>query len=91
VLTGQLRLLNATPAELGGLLAALGCDPASALKLGGGKAHSFGRALCHARCTLAAAGAAPLDPTRWRQSFVESPDRWSKGEDQLVALHRGGC
>lgn len=90
VLTGQIRLFNATPAELGGLLAALGCDPASALKLGGGKAHGFGRAQCHVRCTLAAAGPAPLDPARWRQSLLESPDHWPEGERQLVALHRGG-
>jgi len=46
VLAGQLRLFNVTPAELGGVLAALGYDPRSALKLGGGKSHGFGRVYC---------------------------------------------
>jgi CRISPR/Cas system CSM-associated protein Csm3 (group 7 of RAMP superfamily) len=91
VLAGQLRLRNATPAELGGLLAALGCDPPSALKLGGGKAQGFGRARCRARCALTAHGDAALDPVRWRQAFVASSDRWADGEARLVALHSGGC
>ncbi|HEX7843723.1 MAG TPA: RAMP superfamily CRISPR-associated protein [Kofleriaceae bacterium] len=91
VLAGQIRVFNATPAELGGLLAALGCDPASALKLGGGKAHGFGRAHCRVHCHLAGDSAAPLDPAEWRQRFVDSPDRWPDGERQLVALHGGEC
>lgn len=36
-LSGALRLLNGTPAEIGGLLAALGIMPESRLKIGGGK------------------------------------------------------
>lgn len=91
VLAGQLRVFNATPAELGGLLAALGCSPPSALKLGGGKAHRFGRARCHARCALTSNGDGPLDPARWRQAFLESTDRWADGEARLAALHRGDC
>lgn len=91
VLTGQIRLFNVTPAELGGLLAALGCLPASTLKLGGGKAHGFGRMHCKAHCTLARRGDPVLDPPAWRQQFVDSPDRWPAGEDQLVALHHGAC
>jgi hypothetical protein len=95
VLTGQIRLFNVTPAELGGLLAALGCDPPSALKLGGGKAHGLGRMHCRARCYLAGAGTPPLDPSAWpsawRRRFIESPDRWPDGEKHLVALHRGDC
>lgn len=91
VFIGRLGVFNLTPAELGGLLTALGCNPASALKLGGGKAHGFGRAQCQARCTLAASGSAPLDPAQWRTAFVESPDRWDDGEARLVALHRGDC
>jgi hypothetical protein len=90
-LTGQLRVFNATPAELGGLLAALGCNPPSALKLGGGKAHGFGRALCHARCALTANGDGLLDPARWRQAFLESEDRWVEGEARLAAIHDGAC
>jgi hypothetical protein len=89
VLTGQIRLFNVTPAELGGLLAALGCDPPSALKLGGAKAHGLGRMHCKARYYLA--GASSLDPSEWRRQFVASPDRWPDGEDHLVALHRGDC
>lgn len=90
-LTGQIRIFNATPAELGGVLTALGCDPPSALKLGGGKAHAFGRARCRARCALIASGSAPLDPAQWRKAFIESPDRWADGEARLVALHGGDC
>lgn len=91
LLTGQIRLFNVTPAELGGLLAALGCDPPGALKLGGGKAHGFGRARCKVRCRLVGHGAPPLAPAAWRQQFFDSPDRWSDGEDRLFDLHRGGC
>jgi hypothetical protein len=91
VLTGQIRLFNVTPAELGGLLAALGCDPPSALKVGGGKAHGLGRMHCKARYYLAGTGAPPLDPLEWRRQFVDSPDRWPDGENHLVALHRGDC
>jgi CRISPR/Cas system CSM-associated protein Csm3 (group 7 of RAMP superfamily) len=93
VLAGQIRLFNVTPIELGGLLSALGCDPPSALKLGGGKAHGYGRVRCKARCRLTGWGkpAPPLDPSVWRRQFMESPDRWSDGEDRLVALHQGGC
>lgn len=92
VLAGQVRIFNATPAELGGLLVALGCDPASALKLGGGKAHGAGRAQCRITGhTLAATGAPASGPTAWRQQFIDSPDRWADGEARLVALHRGAC
>lgn len=90
-IVGQIRLFNATPAEVGGLLAALGCDPVSALKLGGGKAHGFGRARCRARCALVAHGPAPLDPAQWRAAFLASLDRWDDGEARLLALHRGDC
>ena len=90
VLTGQLRLFNVTPAELGGVLAALGCDPPSAIKVGGGKAHGFGRVHCRARCQLVEYDA-PLDPAAWRQAFVASPDRWPAGEERLASLHRGDC
>jgi hypothetical protein len=91
VLAGRIGVFNLTPAELGGLLTALGCDPASTLKLGGGKSHGFGRARCQARCTLVASGSAPLDPALWRKAFSESPDRWADGEARLVGLHRGDC
>ena len=88
VLTGQIRLFNVTPAELGGLFAALGCDPVSALKLGGGKAHGFGRVHARVRCRL---DSAAVDPSAYRQHFLRSPDRWPDGEDRLVQLHQGAC
>jgi hypothetical protein len=94
-LVGQIRLFNVTPAEVGGLLAALGCDPVSAIKLGGGKAHGFGRTRCHARCKVVPHGSTPLEPAQWRAAwraaFLASPDRWADGESGLVALHRGDC
>jgi hypothetical protein len=86
-LVGQIRLFNVTPAEVGGLLTALGCDPVSAIKLGGGKAHGFGRA----RCKLVPHGSTPLDPAQCRTAFVASPDRWADGETRLIVLHRGDC
>jgi hypothetical protein len=89
VLTGQIRVFNASPAELGGLMTALGYDPSSGLTLGGGKAHGFGRVTCRVRCTMVPCGSAALEPERWRQAFVESPDRWAGGESQLIRLHRG--
>jgi len=90
VLTGQLRVFNLTPEELGGVLSALGCDPPSAIKVGGGKSHGFGRMRCQARCHLVDYDA-PCDPAVWRQRFVASPDRWGQGEDRLVAMHQGDC
>ncbi|HEU4727517.1 MAG TPA: RAMP superfamily CRISPR-associated protein [Kofleriaceae bacterium] len=87
-LTGQIRCFNVTPAELGGLLTALGCEPASALKLGGGKAHELGRA--RARCAFPPDGP-PIDLAQCRRAFLESPDRWADGETRLVELHRGAC
>jgi hypothetical protein len=91
LLAGGIGVFNLTPSELGGLLTALGCNPPSALKLGGGKAHGFGRAWCQARCTLVSSGSAPLDPAMWRTAFIESPDRWADGEAELVTLHHGRC
>jgi len=86
-LRGQLRLFNVTAVELGGLLSALGIEPASALKLGGGKAHGLGRVRCHAEFHLA--GAAPRET--WRAHFTDSADYWRDGEARLVALHGEGC
>jgi hypothetical protein len=85
-LTGELRLFNVTPAELGGLLAALGCDPASALKLGGGKTHGFGQVRCAPRYELHGGA---IDPAAWRRAFLASRDRWSDGEARLIALSSG--
>ena len=90
-LTGRIGVFNATLAELGGLLTALGNEPASALKLGGGKAHGFGRVRASARFALHPSGAARVDPAHWRQAFIDSPDRWAEGEHRLIELHRGGC
>jgi hypothetical protein len=89
VMTGQIRMFNVTAAELGGLRAALGIDPYSRLKVGGGKAHGFGRMRCEASYRLAGTGS--LEPSEWRARFLASPDRWADGEAQLVELHDGGC
>lgn len=88
-LCGQIRVFNVTPAELGGLLTALGCDPPSAIKLGGGKAHGFGRVLCRARCAMT--GEVTQTPNQWRSAFVDSADRWAEGEAALVEMQQGDC
>lgn len=85
VLTGQIRIFNVTPVELGGLLSALGIDPHSALKLGGGKSHGFGRIRCAA--TFHLSGSASRDPAVWRAQLMASADYWGRGEAQLLALH----
>ncbi len=94
VLAGTLSMINATQAELGALLAALGHLPRSFLKLGSGKAHGFGRLRLTELSVRLRDGfrlrtAAPEELGRWREAFLESPDRWPEGETALVGLHGG--
>ncbi len=93
-ITGELRLHNVLPAELGGLLAALGHAPASALKLGAGKGCGFGRlrlAAIHYALRDHAGRSVNADEPQWRHSFVNSSDYWADGETELVGIHQGGC
>jgi hypothetical protein len=46
---------------------------------------------CYPRFDLRGHGQVALEPTAWREAFVRSEDRWARGEDQLVRLHREGC
>jgi hypothetical protein len=93
-LSGQIRLFNVMPAELGGLLAALGHAPASALKVGGGKAHELGRMRCIAieyRLMDAKGHNVEADESTWRRCFEESPECFADGQARLVAIHQGDC
>jgi CRISPR/Cas system CSM-associated protein Csm3 (group 7 of RAMP superfamily) len=93
-LRGSLRLVNVAPAELGGLLAALGRSPPSLLKLGAGKGQGFGRVALHGiEYRLQDHGRAPVgaEEAAWREAFERSADRWPAGEDALVRIHQGSC
>jgi CRISPR/Cas system CSM-associated protein Csm3 (group 7 of RAMP superfamily) len=93
-LTGELRLFNIGPAELGGLLCALGWEPRSWLKLGGGKGLGFGRiGVVDAAWTwdLRNDRGQPIerDTATYRKQFEASEDRYREGEEKLLSLHRG--
>lgn len=95
LLRGQLRFFNLLPPELGGLLAALGKEPPSALKIGAGKGHGFGRmrlhsAAFHLRERIGAVEAA--EEKGWREAFTDaSSDRFALGEQELIRIHEGDC
>lgn len=95
LLHGQLRFFNVLPTELGGLLTVLGADPPSALKIGAGKCHGFGRirlktATFHLSGQTETVNAA--EEKRWREAFANtSEDRFADGEQELVRIHQGDC
>lgn len=95
LLRGSLRVFNLLPAELGGLLTVLGHSPKSALKIGAGKGHGFGRISLHElsfHLRDHAQARAPLELAGWRRAFEEwRDDRWQAGEDELVRIHQGDC
>ena len=91
---GAIRVFNLLPEELGGLLAALGRLPASALKIGAGKGQGFGRiALRSLVFRLQDHARVPVvpDEAAWRRAFEACPDRWATGEAELVNIHQGNC
>lgn len=93
-LRGGLRVQNLRPEEMGGLLAALGKEPSSALKVGAGKGQRLGRIRLEAiTLHLVDAARAPVTPdlAAWRRAFEASPDRWAMGEHELVRIHQGDC
>lgn len=96
-LRGEMRLKNVLPAELGGLLIALGWGrprDRSALKLGGGKALGFGR-LRVSSITYRLhdhAGKDVLDnELGWCDAFERSDDCFPPGLKKLVEIHQGNC
>ncbi len=98
-LTGQIRLYNVAPAELGGLLAALGCLPKSKVKVGAAKAQHLGLAefkVTQARLRDYQNQAVDWsEPTQksWQVAFLSSEDCFKEGLATLSTIHaslRGG-
>lgn len=95
MLEGLIRFMNVLPAELGGLLTALGRTPSSKLKLGAAKCYGLGRLALqslsiHLRGQTQSA-AAELEE-HWRADFAaDTKDRFPAGEEALVRLHQGAC
>lgn len=95
VLVGQIRFMNALPAEMGGLLAAMGRKPMSKLKIGAGKCYGLGRMSLRS-LSISLRSTDSSDPTdieqSWRTAFESvSSDRFVEGEETLVRIHQGAC
>jgi len=92
---GELRVLNLMPAELGGLLVALGWGRArSALKVGGGKALGFGRirlSKVDYRLKDHAGRETGPDEDSWASHFERSEDCYPEAMKKLVEIHQGDC
>lgn len=92
-LSGELRFMNITPGELGGLFTALGLLDLHILKVGAGKNLGFGRiqALPRAAGLHVRENQEPRAPTTagrdFQDAFRQSPDRWEQGEAALMRLH----
>lgn len=94
-LRGEIRIANVVPAELGGLLIALGWGRyRSVLKIGGGKALGFGRVRASSvtyRLKDYAGRAISADEAAWSDHFERSEDRFLEGSKRLVEIHQGDC
>lgn len=91
-LTGRLSLINVTHEELGGLLAALGVEPLSRIKVGAGKGLGFGRLrVVQLICSLRepSGRSFALDQATLLNRFMASPDCFKSGLERLVGIHRG--
>ncbi len=95
VLRGQIRFINILAAELGGLLTALGKEPPSKLKIGGGKAHGFGRLRLLTAGFYLHGRPEPVEAARvgqWREAFVNDlENRFVLGEQELIRIHQENC
>lgn len=91
LLSAEIRFLNLTPEELGGLLHAAGLEPVATLKVGGAKGHELGaiRPLQH-RSPLVLRRTTRATPTlaELRAAFEAGADFWKGGAD---ALREAGC
>jgi hypothetical protein len=92
-LEAEVGVDGVSPAELGGLLSALGLAPGSLVRAGAGLSHGFGRLRpINVRWNLFDAAGEPLQPAvrSWRAAFAGGPDYWRAGEVALVTLHTRG-
>lgn len=87
----NIRFLNLTQAELGGLLAVLGYDPASRLKVGAGKSHGFGRIRLEALEFEARSRFPDLDSTQCARAFRDDRGTHVAHLERLVSLHGKDC
>jgi CRISPR/Cas system CSM-associated protein Csm3 (group 7 of RAMP superfamily) len=91
-LTGRLSFSNATSEEMGALLAILGENPLSYIKIGSAKSHGFG-ALVPVGATIKLRQAGSLSVANekqkaaWRRDFQQSKDRWESGEQKLLDMY----
>lgn len=94
-LNGVVRFVNLTPSEMGGLVLALGWRGIPTLKVGAGKNLGFGRIRC---LPVESELREPLTPTAslvqrvaaWESAYMQSPDRWERGETALKHLQGRG-
>lgn len=88
----EIRLMNLSTAELGGILAASGCEPRSSIKLGGGKSYGLGRiSLVRFSLEPHSPTEAPLDVTAWTNAFGQWSHSWPDGVRELCRIHGPGC
>jgi CRISPR/Cas system CSM-associated protein Csm3 (group 7 of RAMP superfamily) len=90
-LRSEIRFLNLTPAELGGVCAALGRAPESRLKVGGGKSHGFGRLRLKELVPTLRRPNTALDLPRIERAFRSDPACNENSLMKLVELHGEQC
>jgi CRISPR/Cas system CSM-associated protein Csm3 (group 7 of RAMP superfamily) len=88
---GSMLVMNPTDAELGALLAALGSNPPSSIRVGSAKGSGLGlMRLTALQVEIASLqGKAPASAeqqAQWRNAFSSSEDYWSDGEAKLLAI-----
>lgn len=92
-ISGSVRLHNVDPAELGGLLVALGFSSApSFVKIGAGKNLGFGRVRptrIGGELKIGRDGELEAIIERSEAAFYKSADRWEDGEEKLREIHKG--
>lgn len=91
-LMGRISLINVTYEELGGLLAALGVEPMSRIKVGAGKGLGFGRLrVVSVTSSLreVSGRSFEFDLAALHNRFMGSADCFKSGLERLVEIHRG--
>lgn len=91
-LSSEVRFLNLTPPELGGLIAALGFAPRSRLKIGGGKSQGLGRLRLEALDPwFRHPRTQPPELAAFEAIFRRDPSCDQSNLDRLAQLHGEDC